>query len=201
LAVRRSLFHLSKQSIVEDFQIPLDIRFQGYRVVYDPEAIAVEEIAPSFSAQFARRVRIGAGNYQTLFGSLRCLNPRHGLLTFSFFSHRILRWFAPILLIAAFVCSLLLVPQLGFALLFLAQCAFYLMAAAGYYIKKKRGRPGPLLSIPFHFCLMNVALLLGLLRYLTGKQTLAWKATPRHLGGEIGPGSGTRQCEDASLAA
>jgi len=49
LAIRRSLFHPRKQSIVEDLQIPLEIRFNGYRVVYDPEAVAVEEIAPNFS--------------------------------------------------------------------------------------------------------------------------------------------------------
>jgi cellulose synthase/poly-beta-1,6-N-acetylglucosamine synthase-like glycosyltransferase len=59
LAVRQSLFNPQKQSIVEDFQIPMEIRFKGHRVVYDPEAVAVEEIAPTFSAQFARRVRIG----------------------------------------------------------------------------------------------------------------------------------------------
>jgi len=69
LAVRRCLFRPKRQSIVEDFQIPLEIRFQGYRVVYDPEAIAVEDIAPTFAAQFSRRVRIGAGNYQTLFNN------------------------------------------------------------------------------------------------------------------------------------
>jgi len=202
LAVRRSLFHLSKQSIVEDFQIPLDIRFQGHRVIYDPEAIAVEEITPSFSAQFGRRVRIGAGNYQTLFRSVEYFNPRHGLLTFSFFSHRVLRWFAPLLLVAAFVSSLLMVAKLDFALLFVAQCVFYAMAGSGYYMKKKGGRPGALLSIPFHFCLMNVALLFGLFRYLTGKQTLTWKPTPRELRGEVGQGEATaRQCEDASLAA
>jgi cellulose synthase/poly-beta-1,6-N-acetylglucosamine synthase-like glycosyltransferase len=202
LAVRRSLFHLSKQSIVEDFQIPLDIRFHGHRVVYDPEAIAVEEITPSFSAQFGRRVRIGAGNYQTLFASPEHFNPRHGLLTFSFFSHRVLRWFVPLLLVAAFVCSLSMVTQLEFALLFLAQCAFYGMAGAGYYWKKKRGRAGALLSVPFHFCLMNVALLFGLFRYLAGKQALTWKPTPRQLGDEIGPENAAgRRCEDASLAA
>lgn len=181
LAVRRSLFHPREQCIVEDFQIPLEIRFQGYRVVYDPEVIAVEEIAPTFSAQFSRRVRIGAGNYQTLFGHPEYLNPLKGFLSFTFFSHRVLRWLAPILLPVAFFCSLSLAARPEFSIVFAAQCLFYLMATAGYWLKK-REKPLRWFSSPFHFCSMNLALLLGLLRYLRGRQGLVWKPTPRRLG-------------------
>src|SRR5689334_992733 len=95
LAVRRSLFPLAEHSIVEDFQIPLDIRFRGFRVIYDPEVIAFEEIAPTLSSQFKRRVRIGAGNYQTLFQHPRYLHPKYGLIAFCFFSHWLLRWLGP----------------------------------------------------------------------------------------------------------
>ena len=183
-AVRRSLFHPRKQSIVEDFQIPLEVRFEGYRVVYDPEAVAIEGIAPTFSAQFARRVRIGAGNYQTLFGNLGFLNPLKGLVTFCFFSHRVLRWFVPVLLLAAFFCSILLATQPGYAALLAAQCVFYLMAGLGYWLKKK-GKPARLFSLPLYFCSMNLALLLGLLRYLSGRQTLTWKPTLRQMRPEM----------------
>jgi len=178
LAVRRSLFHPQKHSIIEDFQIPLEIRFKGYRVIYDPEAVAIEEIAPTLSAQFARRVRIGAGNYQTLFANLECLNPLKGLLAFCFFSHRVLRWLAPLLLLVGFICSMVMIRRLDFAILFIAQCAFYLSASFGYW-RKKQGKPARLLSAPFHFCLMNLAMLLGFLRYLSGQQKLTWNSTPR----------------------
>ena len=180
LAVRRSLFNPSRDSIVEDFQIPLEIRFNGYRVVYDPEAIAVEEITPGFSAQFARRIRIGAGNYQTLFGNFDYLNPANGLLTFSFFSHRVLRWLTPLLLLVAFFSSVMLATQPQFAMLLIMQSAFYAMAITGYWLKKLGKVPGPL-AAPFHFCSMNLALLLGLMAYLRGKQSAVWKSTPRQM--------------------
>jgi len=184
LAVRSSLFRPRKQSIVEDFQIPLEIRFRGYRVVYDPEAVAVEEIAPTFSAQFARRVRIAAGNFQTLFANPRCFDPTKGLVTFCFMAHRVLRWFVPVLLIAAFGCTILLAGHPGYAALLAAQSGFYLMAGFGYWLKKS-GKPTHLFSLPLAFCSMNFALLAGLLRYLNRRQTLAWNPTLRQMRPEM----------------
>jgi len=184
LAVRSSLFRPRKQSIVEDFQIPLEIRFDGYRVVYDPEAVAIEEIAPTFSAQFARRVRIGAGNFQTLFANPRCFNPTKGLVTFCFMAHRLLRWFVPVLLMAAFCCSVVLASEPAYAALLAGQFGFYLMAGLGYLLKKN-GKPAHLFSLPLAFCSMNFALLVGLLRYLSRRQSLAWNPTLRQMRPEM----------------
>jgi cellulose synthase/poly-beta-1,6-N-acetylglucosamine synthase-like glycosyltransferase len=184
LAVRRSLFHPMKQSIVEDFQIPLEIRFRGHRVVYDPEAIAIEEVAPTFSAQFARRVRIAAGNYQTLCENIGFLNPLKGLLTFCFWSHRVLRWFAPIFLLIAFVCSSVLVTRPRFAVLAMAQGVFYSMAMVGFLLKK-HGKPTRMFSAALYFCSMNLAMFLGLLRYASGRQTVTWNSTARGGGPEM----------------
>jgi cellulose synthase/poly-beta-1,6-N-acetylglucosamine synthase-like glycosyltransferase len=178
LAVRRSLFRLDKASIVEDFQIPLDIRFQGYRVVYDPEAVAVEEIAPTLSAQFSRRVRLGAGDFQALFSNLACLNPKKGLPAFCFFSHRVLRWIAPMLLLAAFFCSALLIGKFVFNFIVAAECVFYGAALLGHW-RKKHGKRAGVLALPLHFCSMNLALLLGFAQYISGRHSLIWKATPR----------------------
>jgi len=184
LGVRGSLFPPKKRSIVEDFQIPLEARLQGYRVVYDPEAIAVEEVAPTSSAQFSRRVRIGCGDYQTLFHNLNCLNPMRGLPAFSFFSHRVLRWLTPMLLLIAFSCSVVMVTQPGFAKWAVAQCIFYGMAIVGYELKK-RGTALPLFALPLQFCATNLALLCGFVRFLRGGQPLTWKSTPRRLQPEL----------------
>jgi cellulose synthase/poly-beta-1,6-N-acetylglucosamine synthase-like glycosyltransferase len=178
LAVRRSLFQPTNRSIIEDFQIPLEIRFKGFRVVYDPEVIAIEDITPAFAAQFGRRVRIGAGNYQTLFHSLACLNPLKGMVAFCFFSHKVLRWLGPFLLFIAFCCSLALANKSAFAVITTAECTFVAMALTGYRLKKL-GRSAGLAAIPFHFCSMNLALLMGFHAYVTGRQFLVWKATPR----------------------
>jgi cellulose synthase/poly-beta-1,6-N-acetylglucosamine synthase-like glycosyltransferase len=182
-AVRRELFRPPAASLVEDFQVPLDIRFSGYRVVYDPEVVATEDIAPSLRAQFQRRVRIGAGNYQTLFRNPGFLNPWNGAPAFAFISHRLLRWLSPFLLMVALISNFgLACHSTGtvYPLLLVFQCVFYVMAAAGCWLRNS-GRSARFFSFPLQFCLMNIAFVLGLLRYLTGRQALAWQATPRQV--------------------
>ena len=183
-AVRRSLFRPKKESIGEDFVIPVEIRFSGHRVIYDPEAVAFEELAPTFSSQFERRIRLGAAGYQTLFNNLQFLNPLRGRLAFVYFSHRVLRWLGPYFLIFAFLANAWLVSRPFYAGLLILQSAFYLAAVAGYW-RKKRGKRVQILVVPLYFCSMNLAYIFGLLRYLSGSQNMAWKATPRRAPVEV----------------
>lgn len=183
-AIRRGLFRPRPGLIIEDLQIPLQLRFQGCRVVYDPEAITVEEIAPTFSSQFERRVRLGAGDFQTLFQNPGYLNPLKGLPAFAYWSHRVLRWLTTLLLVMSFICTLGLLRNPMYVSLFIAQCAFYALALFGYW-RKKRGKSAGVCRVPFYFCSMNLALLLGLFRCLSGRQSIAWTATPRRAPAEI----------------
>jgi len=177
-AVRRSLFHLSRDWIIEDFQVPMEIRFAGHRVVYDPEAVAFEEAAPTLSAEFSRKVRIGAGDYQTLFGNLRFLNPLRGFPPFAYFSHKVLRWLVPYFLLSALFSNLWLVSRPFFAVTLAAQFGFYLLAGLGYW-QQRRGEPSKLCSVPLYVSLMNVALLVGMLRFFRASQDAAWNVMPR----------------------
>jgi cellulose synthase/poly-beta-1,6-N-acetylglucosamine synthase-like glycosyltransferase len=177
-AIRRELFRPRADMIVEDFQIPLDVRFGGHWIIYDPEAIGVEEIAPTFTSQFERRVRLGAGNFQTLLGHPGYLNPFKGRAAFAYWSHRVLRWLTPFLLLIAFACTAGLYRDLLYRVLFYLQIAFYGSALFGYW-RNKRGRVPVWCKLQLYFCSMNAALVLGLFRYLRGSQSVAWAATPR----------------------
>jgi cellulose synthase/poly-beta-1,6-N-acetylglucosamine synthase-like glycosyltransferase len=183
-AIRRELFHPQPNLIVEDFQIPLATRFQGYLVVYDPEAIAVEEIAPTLTSQFERRVRLGAGNFQTLLSNPSYLNPLKGRPAFAYWSHRVLRWITPLMLILIFAFSAVLFHVNPYRSAFLLQTLFYLLALVGFW-RKKRNKPAGVCGIPLYFCSMNFALVVGFFRYLSGRQDVAWKATPRRFSQEL----------------
>ena len=179
-AVRRELFHMEPRWIVEDFQLPMEIRFAGHSVVYDPEALGSEEAAPNFSAEFRRKVRIGAGDYLCLFTSPHYLNPLRGMPALAYFSHKVLRWLGPLFLLAAWGTSAWLAwggSQIYLGA-FAAQTLFYFLAVAGY-LQERRGKAGRLTALPFYFAGMNLALLFGLFRFLSGQQQGVWSATPR----------------------
>jgi len=177
-AVRRSLYPRQGNWIVEDFQIPMEIRFAGHRIVYDPEAIGVEEAAPSFSVEFHRKVRIGAGDYQTLIRNPQFLNPFSGLPAFAYFSHKVLRWLVPFFLLAAWLSNLILATRPFYVVTFGAQSLFYLLALLGWF-RFRAGRTPRILSPLLYFCGMNLALLFGLVQFLAGLQRGVWRRTPR----------------------
>lgn len=185
-AIRRELFQPQPGMIVEDFQIPLALRFAGHWIVYDPAAVAVEEIAPSFQSQFERRIRLGAGNFQTLLGHPEYLNPFKGRPAFAYWSHRVLRWLTPLLLIIALLVSAALSFDKFYLGCFLAQLVFYLFAGLGF-LRKKVGKSPGVLRLPLYFCSMNLAMFFGMVRFLRGRQSVAWAATPRGAGGKTLP--------------
>jgi len=180
-AVRRDLFHVDPRWIVEDFQLPMEIRFAGHRVVYDPEALGSEEAAPSFSSEFRRKVRIGAGDYLCLFTSPHYLNPLRGMPALAYVSHKVLRWMGPLFLVTAWAASAWLAAAGNPAYLaaFAAQTIFYLLALAGFFRERGGQKAGRFTGLPFYFAGMNLALLAGLFRFLTGQQQGVWNATPR----------------------
>lgn len=185
-AIRRSLFNpIPARGIIDDFLVSLAIRQKGYRLVYDAEAIAIEETAISVAHEFRRRVRIGAGNFYALRYTWRLLSPTAGLVAFAYWSHKAFRWLVPFALLAAFTESVVLAAEPLYALCMAAALVFSLMAAIGYRRECARRRPG-LFGIPYYFLSMNLALALGFFRYLSGTQSVAWTRTPREAQLEAG---------------
>ena len=177
-AIRRTLFKPKAAYLMEDLQISLAIRFGGHRVVYDPEAIAMEDTVASVKGQFERRVRIAAGVFQAWLQNPGYLNPLQGAPAFAFISHRVLRMLVPFLLLAALAANVMLVGRPFYAAILACQFLFYSMAAIGYRLRLT-GKTVRLFAMPLQFCLMNSAYIFGLARYLTGQQAHTWKVTPR----------------------
>jgi cellulose synthase/poly-beta-1,6-N-acetylglucosamine synthase-like glycosyltransferase len=181
-AIRRPLFtKLTGSSINDDYLIPMRIVAQGYRAVYDPEAVAWELELASVGGEFARRRRIAAGNCQQILELRDMLRPGRGWVAFCFFSHKALRTVAPLFMLLVLISSLWL-PAPWSTLSLAAQALFYATAFAGY-LCYRRGRHVKWLSLPFYFCLGNLALFVGLFQFLVRRQTPAW--------GQGGPTAGS----------
>ncbi len=183
-AVRRLLFpRLRETTIVDDFVVPVGIAAHGWKIPYEPEAIAFEETTEDLGLEFERRARIGAGNWQALALVPAVLDPRTGFLWFAFVSHKLLRWLVPLFLSVLFLLSLTLSArgELLFGAVLGAQLAFYGLALAG-----RLGLRGPLrrfASAALYFVTMNAALAVGLWRFVRGSQRASWRRTGRAVPG------------------
>ena len=175
-AIRRILFpSLPGDTITDDFLVPLRIAVRGWKVPFEPTAVAYEDAPGDPGVEFGRRARIGAGNWQALARLPDLLDPRAGFVAFAFFSHKLLRWLTPFLLASALAAnaSLAASPRAWPArLLLLAQLGCYALAAAG----ESAGAAG---RAARHFVAMNAALAVGFWRFARGTQRAAWRRTVR----------------------
>ncbi|MFK7829109.1 MAG: glycosyltransferase family 2 protein [Congregibacter sp.] len=166
-------------TIVDDFVIPLLIKLRrGGNIVFDTEACATEPTPADISDEFTRRVRIGTGAYQSLSLLWPLILPRHGWTSFCFFSHKILRWLTPFLLVFMVTISFAGVGRPLFNVLL----ALEAIAGATVFVGLRIGGSGvlsQLLRTASMFGTMNAALFLGCWRYLTTPQSGTWKRTSR----------------------
>ena len=178
-AIRRSLFSpIPVHGIIDDFLVSMGVRQKGYRLVYDPDAISTEQAAITVGDEFRRRVRIGAGNFHALRYTWKLLSPTAGLVSLAYWSHKVLRWLVPLALALALCSAMTLAGQRFYAFATIAAVIVCAMALVGYYLERGCIRTR-LFGIPYYFLSMNLALALGLLRCLSGKQMLVWNRTPR----------------------
>jgi cellulose synthase/poly-beta-1,6-N-acetylglucosamine synthase-like glycosyltransferase len=182
-AIRRQAFMpIPDNTIVDDFVIPLLSKLRhGGRIIYEPDAVAVEECPPTIGNEFRRRIRIGTGAYQSLVLLWPLLSPRHGWTAFAFFSHKVLRWLAPLLLLGMLVANGLLLDQAAYRFLLAAQLTGYTAAIAGMFLKGG-SFPEKIMRSFTMFVGMNVALFVGFFHWIGAKQTGVWRRTARTTG-------------------
>lgn len=179
-AIKRELYQpLPQNTVVDDFCIVMNIRRQGYAVVYNPLAKATEEVAPSLQDEYGRRIRIGLGNYRALFQNLWALSPAQGIFSWCFWSHKVLRWFAPHLMVLALISNILLATSSFYQLTLLIQVCFYATAVYGQAMINRNHTIPSWVAIVTFFVSMNVALAQGFMRFLGRNQQGAWKRTAR----------------------
>jgi cellulose synthase/poly-beta-1,6-N-acetylglucosamine synthase-like glycosyltransferase len=179
--IRKELFApLSPDTILDDFVISMRVIQHGRRVVYEPLAVAHENATPSARSEFRRRVRVSAGAIQSI---VRGHWPPYWrpIELWQYFSHKLLRWSVPLLLIVLLVLSAsLLQASLIYRFLFGVQLAAYSLAAAGAIsVRIRQTRLG---GVVFYFVMTFVAMLTGTVKGLFFRQSGAWTKTARKAG-------------------
>jgi len=182
-SIRTNLYTpVPKDTIIEDFFLTLTISRNGYRVMYEPDAYAVETSSASIQEELKRKIRIAAGGLQAIYRLSPLLNIfKYGLLTFQYVSHRVLRWtLTPIALPILFIVNLILALK-GYPLFQIIlglQVVFYAAAFFGYLLEKQKIK-FKAFFIPYYFCVMNYAVYRGFIRIVGGNQSVMWEKAKR----------------------
>ncbi len=174
--------HVEQDTLIEDFVMTMGIAMRGYKIVYEPDAYAVESSSASIAEELKRKIRIAAGALQAVWRLRSLLNPfKYGVLSFQYLSHRVLRWtLAPLALPIIFLINIWL--AIGCSMLYQAllvcQILFYSFAILGYIFERKQLKIKAFF-VPYYFCVMNYAMYRGFFRLVGGRQSVVWEKSKR----------------------
>ncbi len=183
MSYRSELYkELPQDTLLDDLMQSMDVAINGYQVVYEKNAWASETASLNIKEELKRKVRIAAGAWQSIFRLGKAMNPfRNFALSFTFISHRVLRWtIAPLSLLILFISNMILSIQLNgiYFDLMMLHTAFYTFAFLGWIFENKKIKT-KIFFVPYYFFIMNLCMYLGLFRYLKGKQSAAWERAER----------------------
>jgi|SRR5690554_2782671 len=187
-AVRKELFEeVEPDTILDDFIVSLRIAQKGYKIAYTPHAYAEETASLNVKEELKRKIRIAAGGIQSMVRLRSLLNPfRFGVLSWQFFSHKVMRWtLAPVALFLLLLINALIIVTYNpiqissFYKYFLyLQLFCYFLAGMGWYLENRKLKL-KFLFAPYYFVSIHYAAILGIFRYLRGKQSVQWEKSKR----------------------
>ncbi|MDJ0365203.1 glycosyltransferase [Hymenobacter sp. H14-R3] len=190
-AVRRAAYTPAPAGfVVDDFFTSMAALRAGYQVLLNPAARATEDVGYHVAEEFRRKARISVGNFQNAHEFRRLLWPPWRGVAFAFWSHKVLRWLTPHLLLLGLAASMALVARGAgwfWQLALVGQVALPLLGGLDWLLRRAGGPPVAGLRYIRHFYVMNAALLLGWWRYLRRQRSAVWRPTARNQHAGHGP--------------
>ena len=180
-ALRKELYgNVPRSFLVDDFYINMRVINSGNKAIIEPDALVYEDVSNSLREEFRRKSRIAAGNFQNLrhFSSSMFSGIRG--LSFSFLSHKVLRWIGPFFMAAMFITSLWLsMDNLFFRYMLSLQVFILVLPLIDVLLGKIRIH---IIFLRFitHFISMNFALMVGFIKFLKGVKSNVWQPTKRN---------------------
>jgi cellulose synthase/poly-beta-1,6-N-acetylglucosamine synthase-like glycosyltransferase len=176
-AIRTELCRVWPANLASDFRAALQTARSGYRSIADPDARGRFVPVASAQAEMHRKVRTFLRGITVLMANLDLLDPlRHGRFAFQLASHKLLRFCAPLLLLAALVASGLAADPV-LHVLFWLQVAFYLVGYVSGMAQSLQGNS--LVRVAHFFTMVQWAMLLAWVKYARGQQQVTWEPSRR----------------------
>jgi len=180
-AIRRELYwkYPVGETIQDDILMTLKVISAGYDFTYDTMAYSHEEPTATNEDEFKRKKRIQVSNLGTIRYVKEFLNPFTGFTAFALWSHKILRWFSPHLLIITIIANLFLLDYSPFFMFSIYMIAgTFNMAILGYFFNRVGQKFLPFLLFYYFYGTLG-ALLAGSIKYYFKKTTATWEPTKR----------------------
>jgi poly-beta-1,6-N-acetyl-D-glucosamine synthase len=193
LAIRKELYEPPPEEIInDDFYFGMRVIKRGFNIIYVPDALSYEQASSSAQDEMTRRTRINAGRYQALRFASDLLPLDRPLVLWQVLSHKFLRPLVPMAMLGALIANIIAVvrPAINFDSVWLTlsapinwlilglQLLFYSLAVVGN-IFKLSGKVGKLLYLPTFLLNSNISALIGLIKFITGRQTALWQRVDR----------------------
>lgn len=174
-AVRRELFQpIPDSTLLDDVVIPMRAVTQGYRCVFEPNAVAWDDPSATVGREVIRKRRTIAGAAQLLVNHPTWLLPWRNPIWLEFVSHKVLRLVSPLLLLILAATNLMLAAQPLYGFLLLFHGAFYCSAFAGW-LCQKIGRPSQLFGVQLMFLMLNATTVAALCDAVRGRFRVTWQ--------------------------
>lgn len=179
-AIRRENFHPQPEDtqVADDLLLPLRITADGRRVVYERDAVAYEESSSSMQEEFRRKVRVALTSFNCIPHIARVWPKYTAGVKLMLFFHKFLRWTGPFFLLAAAISIPLLEASPAKDVLLVGLLVFIALTWAGWIAESVGKRLG-VLSLPFYFTAINLALLIAWLQLPFKRPPPMWETTAR----------------------
>lgn len=178
-AIRAVLFKKVPSGVTDDFTISTNVIREGFRLVYDNDAIAKERVAGKSKTEFNRKIRIITRGLRAVLLARDLCNPfRYGFYSIQLFSHKVMRRIAIIPCLALLAISPWLFYESDFfRIVAIASWGAVIMLVFAFLLSGTGlGKWKPLRLILF-FGMINCAALVAIFNILTGKRIEKWNPT------------------------
>jgi cellulose synthase/poly-beta-1,6-N-acetylglucosamine synthase-like glycosyltransferase len=175
MAFPKRLFTSIPHFLAEDTFLPLYFLRNGYKVVYEPESLALTMAASDIEGECRIRERNANIDTHAVLYMKDLLNPiRHFGIFFMLLSHKLGRWLIPFFMPIILGMNFLLRGRAPYDFILLLQSLFYSLAIFGYIFCVLK-RQVKYLQIPYYFCLINFAASVGFLKAVFGRKQTMWQ--------------------------
>jgi len=175
LAVRKELF--KPLSLAEDIDrvTPLEVRMAGFRVEYEPKAIAYDYIEEDVKSAHKTRVRKTSRAFKDILRRFVKINLfKDPLFLISVFFHKISRHLTPFYMIGIFILNIFLLNYGRlYTVIFFFQILFYIFAFLGWVLDRMK-KKFILFYLPYNFVLINIGRFVGVVKSIFGQETASY---------------------------